>query len=39
LVSDEFAQGCWRWRMFPQGFSAPKLLDLAKLQSWSIKPA
>jgi len=39
IVSEEFAKAAWRWRIFPEDFSAPKLLDLAKLQSWSIKPA
>ncbi len=39
LVSDELAHAAWRWRIFPPGFSAPKLLDLAKLQAWTLKPA
>lgn len=29
----------WRWVIFPPGFRAPKLMELAKLQAWTIKPA
>jgi hypothetical protein len=39
LVNDEFAQSAWRWHMFGKEFKAPRLLELAKLQAWSIKPA
>jgi hypothetical protein len=29
----------WDWVIFPHGFHAPKLMSLAKLQAWTIKPA
>jgi len=28
----------WGWVIFPQGFRAPKLMRLAKLQAWTLKP-
>ena len=38
LVRDD-APGRWDWVIFPEGFHAPRLMDVAKLQSWTIKPA
>jgi hypothetical protein len=29
----------WGWVIFPPGFRAPALMDLARRQSWTIKPA
>ena len=29
----------WGWSVFPEGFDAPELVELAKLQSWTLKPA
>jgi hypothetical protein len=29
----------WDWIIFPQGFDAPQLMALAKLQAWTLKPA
>lgn len=29
----------WGWRIFPEGFEAPRMMALAKLQAWTIKPA
>jgi hypothetical protein len=29
----------WSWVIFPHGFHAPKLMSLAKLQAWTLKPA
>jgi hypothetical protein len=29
----------WDWVIFPHGFHAPKLISLAKLQTWTLKPA
>ena len=29
----------WDWDIFPRGFHAPKLMSLAKLQAWTLKPA
>jgi hypothetical protein len=29
----------WGWVIFPEGFQAPKIIELARLQSWTLKPA
>ena len=29
----------WDWVIFPEGFGAPQLMALAKLQAWTLKPA
>jgi hypothetical protein len=29
----------WGWVIFPPGFRAPALMELARLQAWTIKPA
>jgi hypothetical protein len=29
----------WGWVIFPPGFRAPAMMDLAKRQAWSLKPA
>jgi hypothetical protein len=29
----------WDWVIFPRGFHAPKMMSLAKLQAWTLKPA
>ncbi len=29
----------WGWPIFPDGFSAPAMMDLAKRQAWTLKPA
>jgi len=31
--------GTFSWPIHPDGFSAPQLLELARLQAWTIKPA
>ena len=33
------ASGSFNWPIHPEGFSAPQLLDLARLQAWTLKPA
>jgi hypothetical protein len=33
------ATGAFTWPIHPKGFSAPELLELARLQSWTLKPA
>ncbi len=33
------AQGVFEWPIHPEGFSAPELLELARLQAWTLKPA
>ncbi len=32
-------EGAWGWVIFPEGFDAPGLIDLGKLQTWTLKPA
>ena len=29
----------WEWPIFPTGFHAPHLMELASLQAWTLKPA
>ena len=29
----------WGWVIFPPGFEAPAMMDLAKRQAWTLKPA
>ena len=29
----------WGWIIFPRGFRAPALMELAKRQAWTLKPA
>ena len=38
FVADD-SPALWDWIIFPHGFHAPKLMDLAKLQAWTLKPA
>ena len=33
------AKGSFAWPIHPEGFSAPELLELARLQAWTLKPA
>jgi hypothetical protein len=33
------AKGTFNWPIHPEGFSAPQLLELARLQAWTLKPA
>jgi hypothetical protein len=33
------AQRVFEWPIHPEGFSAPQLLELARLQAWTLKPA
>ncbi len=37
-VADEDAN-LWGWVVFPEGFQAPRLQRLARLQAWTMKPA
>jgi hypothetical protein len=32
-------RGTFNWSIHPEGFSAPELLELARLQGWTLKPA
>ena len=29
----------WDWVIFPEGFHAPRIIELARLQAWTLKPA
>jgi hypothetical protein len=33
------AEKAFQWPIHPEGFSAPELLELARLQGWTLKPA
>ncbi|HNS19246.1 MAG TPA: hypothetical protein PKH24_02045 [Sedimentisphaerales bacterium] len=37
-VADD-SPGLWGWVIFPKGFNAPGMMEVAKLQAWTIKPA
>lgn len=37
-VADD-APRLWGWVIFPPGFRAPKMMELARWQAWTIKPA
>jgi hypothetical protein len=37
-VADD-APNLWGWVIFPRGFRAPALMELAKRQAWTLKPA
>ncbi len=38
-VSEDDPQKLWGWVIFPPGFRAPALMELAKKQAWTLKPA
>jgi hypothetical protein len=38
FVADD-SPALWDWIIFPEGFDAPQLMTLAKLQAWTLKPA
>ncbi len=33
------APALWDWVIFPQGFHSPHVMDLARFQAWTLKPA
>jgi hypothetical protein len=37
-VADD-SPSLWDWIIFPEGFDAPQLMTIAKLQAWTLKPA
>jgi peptidoglycan/xylan/chitin deacetylase (PgdA/CDA1 family) len=37
-VADD-SPALWDWIIFPEGFHAPHLMELARLQAWTLKPA
>ncbi len=38
-VSEDDPKKLWGWVIFPPGFRAPALMELAKRQAWTLKPA
>lgn len=38
-VSSRGAKSCWGWIVFPEGFEAWNLVEVARLQTWTLKPA
>jgi hypothetical protein len=38
FVADD-SPNLWGWTIFPKDFNAPHMMELAKLQAWTIKPA
>jgi hypothetical protein len=38
-VSDDDPKKLWGWVIFPPGFRAPAMMELAKRQAWTLKPA
>lgn len=38
-VSDDDPRKLWGWVIFPPNFRAPALMELAKKQAWTLKPA
>jgi hypothetical protein len=37
-VADD-GPGLWGWIIFPRGFRAPQLMELARREAWTLKPA
>ena len=35
----EDSPALWGWVIFPQGFRAPRIMEQARLQAWTLKPA
>jgi peptidoglycan/xylan/chitin deacetylase (PgdA/CDA1 family) len=35
----EDSANLWGWIIFPEGFHAPHIMELARLQAWTLKPA
>jgi hypothetical protein len=35
----EDSAALWSWPIFPEGFHAPRIMELARLQAWTLKPA
>jgi hypothetical protein len=38
-VADDDPKALWGWVIFPKGFRAPALMELAKREAWTLKPA
>jgi len=39
FVDEDAGRAAWKSVMMPPDFTAPKLIDLAKLVAWTLKPA
>ena len=35
----EDSPALWGWIIFPEGFHSPRIMELARLQAWTLKPA
>jgi hypothetical protein len=35
----EDSPALWGWVIFPEGFHAPRIMELARVQAWTLKPA
>ena len=35
----EDSPALWNWVIFPPGFHSPSMMNLARLQAWTLKPA
>jgi hypothetical protein len=38
-VHDDDPKALWGWIIFPKGFRAPAMMELAKREAWTLKPA
>jgi hypothetical protein len=38
-VDEEAGRSAWKSVMMPPNFTAPKLIELAKVEAWTLKPA
>jgi hypothetical protein len=38
-VSADDPKKLWGWSIFPPGFRAPEMMELARRQAWTLKPA
>jgi hypothetical protein len=38
-VADDDPKALWGWIIFPKGFRAPAMMELAKREAWTLKPA
>jgi hypothetical protein len=38
-VADDDPRALWGWVIFPKGFRAPAMMELARREAWTLKPA
>lgn len=39
IAAERHVRPAWGWIVFPEDFDAPAILELARLQTWTLKPA